>query len=53
MTDAFVADRFKREAVVIEALLNEAFIDKIRALLIFEIEAVVIETLPNDAFVDN
>ena len=58
-----MADKFTIEAVFIETLTKEAFVDRVRVLVIFfkhaftadrfTIDAVFIETLVKDAFVDN
>ena len=58
---ALMADKFKIEAVLIETLMNEAFIDRVRVLVLFfkhafttarfTIEAVFIVTFLNKAFV--
>ena len=60
---AFVALRFSKEAVVMDALVKEAFIDNCRVLVMFvkhafvalrfTKEAVVIDALVKEAFVDN
>ena len=60
---ALMADKFTIEAVFIETLTNEAFVDRVRVLVMFfrhafvaerfTIEAVFIDTFLNEAFVDN
>jgi len=60
---ALMADKFTIEAVFIETLTNEAFVDRIRVLVMFfkhafvaerfTIEAVFMETFLKDAFVDS
>ena len=60
---AFIADRFVMDAVVTEILLNDAFLDCWKVLLMllilafladkFVCDAVVTKTLPNEALVES
>ena len=60
---ALIADKFTIEAVFIETLTKEAFVDRVRVLVMFfkhaltadrfTIEAVLIDTFLNEALVDN